>query len=472
MDMLRFLSKIFLIFFCWNLTAQPISQREKLQQQRAKLMDEIKLANYLLQENRTNRANSLTIIETLTQKIRIREQLIDNLQAELEYIQREIEESSTEIQHLEEEVRLQREHYAQMIRKAYNSRSPNMRLLFILSSQDLWQAIRRMQYLNQLAKARRKQVELTKQKEKQLQEYLNELNAKRISQQHLLANQTEERNQLAAEKRMLEELVQTLNIQSRQLERQIAEKQQQSRNLEREIQRLIALEIKRAREAAERKALEERAASVGLAKNKDYTAKTSNAELERLIARKKAELEAAARRASQAASATPRKETPSTTIPAQTSAAADDVLRSTPEARQLAANFAANRTRLPWPVEKGIIVQRYGKQQHEVAKYVVVDNPGINIATERGAKARAVFDGEVSGVLQLPDGSMAVLIKHGNFFTVYANMTNILVKAGDRVRTKQDIGTVFTDFKEGKTILHFEVWEGSRHMDPLLWLQR
>lgn len=471
MDMLRYLSSAFLFLLCWNVWAQPSTQREKLQQQRAKLMDEIKLASYLLQENKSNRANSLTIIETLSQKIRIREQLIDNISAELEYIEKEIEQSSTEISHLEAEVQLQRERYAQMIRRAYSSRSPHMRLLFILSSQDIWQATRRMQYLNQLSKARRRQIELTREKEAQLQAHIKELNIKRNRQQHMLINQNQERNQLASEKRMLEELVQTLNIQSRQLELQIAEKQKQSKDLEREIQRLIALEIKRAREAAERKALEDRASSVGLTKNKDFTNRTTNAELEKLIKRKQAENEAAARRAAQTASAAPK---PETAEPARATelSSASDALKATPEARQLAANFSANRTRLPWPVDKGIIVQRYGKQQHDVAKYVVVDNPGINIATERGSKAKAVFDGEVSGVLQMPDGSMAVLLKHGNFFTVYANLTNVTVKNGDKVHTKQELGTVFTDFKEGKTILHFEVWEGSRHMDPMLWLQR
>ena len=466
--MLRRLSSVVFILLCWTAWAQPVSQREKLQQQRARLMDEIKLAGHLLQENRTNRANSLTIIETLSQKIRIREQLIENLESELEYISKEIEQSNSEIASLEEEVKTQREHYARMIQKAYNSRSRHMRLLFILSSQDVQQAVRRIQYLNQLAKARRRQITLTKEKENQLQTYINELNAKRVSHQRVLVSQNEERNQLASEKKMLEDLVQTLNAQSRQLERQIAEKQKQSKELEREIQRVIALEIKRAKEAAERKALEDEAATVGLTKNKDYTARTSNADLQRMISRKKAEMAAAARRTAQPQTSP----IPEPTSPATQLAAADDALKSTPEARQLAANFSANRTRLPWPVDKGIIVQRYGRQQHEVAKYVIVDNPGINIATERGAKAKAVFDGEVSGVLQMPDGSIAVLLKHGNFFTVYANLSNVLVKNGDKVRTKQELGTVVTDFKEGKTVLHFEVWEGSQHKDPMLWLQR
>lgn len=468
MDILRCVGKgaCILALSVGALCAQSISQKEKLQQQRAKLLDEIKLANFLLQENKANQANSLTIIETLSQKIKIREQLIDNLEAELQYIQQDIEQSTREILELKKEVQTQRDNYAEMIRRAYNSRSRHARLMFILSSQNAYQAIRRMQYLRQLANARRRQIHLTIEKEKLLQEQIARLQSRKNSQQKLLASQVDERNQLSAEKKMLEELVRTLNIQNRQLERQIAEKQKQSKDLEREIQRLIALEIRRAREAAERKALEERAASEGLVKGKDYTARTPNTELEKLIARKRAQNDAA-RRAATASAPASRPE-----APAASTGLVADALKSTPEARQLAANFAANRARLPWPVDRGIVVQRYGKQQHEVAKYVVVENPGINIATEKGSKAKAVFDGEVTGVLQLPDGSMAVLLKHGNFFTVYANLINVLVKSGDKIKNRQELGTVFTDFKEGKTILHFEVWEESRHMDPMLWLQK
>ncbi|HAD96118.1 MAG TPA: peptidase M23, partial [Cryomorphaceae bacterium] len=142
----------------------------------------------------------------------------------------------------------------------------------------------------------------------------------------------------------------------------------------------------------------------------------------------------------------------------------------TPEATRLAANFAANKSRLPWPVERGLVVAKFGPQQHPVAKSVIINNNGIDIATERGSKARAAFDGEVSRVIRTPGAALAVFIRHGNYFTVYNNLSEVYVKQGDMVKSKQEIGSVFFNELEGKTVLHFELWKELDVVDPLPWL--
>ena len=128
---------------------------------------------------------------------------------------------------------------------------------------------------------------------------------------------------------------------------------------------------------------------------------------------------------------------------------------------------------MPWPVERGVITGRFGIHAHAVLKTVQVKNNGIDISTSPGTRARAVFGGEVSRVFGISGGNMAVIIRHGNYLTVYSNLKDVLVKAGDNLKIKQNLGTVFTDENdEGKTILKFQIWKESQKLDPELWLSK
>jgi len=145
----------------------------------------------------------------------------------------------------------------------------------------------------------------------------------------------------------------------------------------------------------------------------------------------------------------------------------------TPEEELIGNNFEMNKQRIPWPVERGVIVERFGVHQHPVLTNVQVRNNGINIATEIGAKARAVFNGEVSRVFGISGGNTAIIIRHGNFLSVYSNLKEVTVKAGDKVTTKQNIGTVFTDYDDSnKTILKFQIWRENQKLDPEDWIVR
>ncbi|MFV0592569.1 MAG: murein hydrolase activator EnvC family protein [Draconibacterium sp.] len=143
----------------------------------------------------------------------------------------------------------------------------------------------------------------------------------------------------------------------------------------------------------------------------------------------------------------------------------------TPEQKLIGDSFEQNKLRLPWPVERGIIVEHFGVHQHPVLTNVQVRNNGVNIATETGAKARAVFNGEVSRVFGISGGNTAVIIRHGSYLSVYSNLREVVVKKGDKVAAKQVIGTVFTDFNEdNKTILKFQIWHESQKMNPEDWI--
>lgn len=145
----------------------------------------------------------------------------------------------------------------------------------------------------------------------------------------------------------------------------------------------------------------------------------------------------------------------------------------TPEQKLIGDSFEQNRRRLPWPVERGVITEKFGVHPHPVLRNVTVNNNGVNIATEAGSKARAVFNGEVSRVFGITGGNMAVIVRHGQYLTVYSNLVDVTVKKGDKVNVRQNLGTVYTDPADGnKAILKFQIWKESTKLNPEDWLGR
>ena len=145
----------------------------------------------------------------------------------------------------------------------------------------------------------------------------------------------------------------------------------------------------------------------------------------------------------------------------------------TPEQKLTGDNFAQNKRKLPWPVERGIIIEHFGIHQHPVLTNVQIKNNGINIATEIGSKVRAVFNGEVSRVFGISGGNTAVIIRHGKYLSVYSNLREVVVKKGDKVSTKQNIGTVYFDKDDGnKSVLKFQIWHESQKLNPEDWIGR
>ena len=149
-----------------------------------------------------------------------------------------------------------------------------------------------------------------------------------------------------------------------------------------------------------------------------------------------------------------------------------NVFALTPESKLLAANFVANKGKLPWPVEKGIVIQHYGTQPHPVVKTTMIKSNGVTIATTPKSEARAVFEGEVMTILSFKGSNPTILIKHGNYITTYKNMGKVYVKKGDKVKAKQPIGQIFTHPQTGKTTLQFSVFNALKPQNPKSWIYR
>jgi len=157
----------------------------------------------------------------------------------------------------------------------------------------------------------------------------------------------------------------------------------------------------------------------------------------------------------------------------KTSTPAKEGFALTPEQKLVGDSFEQNKRRLPWPVERGVITEKFGIHPHPVLRNVTVNSNGVNIATGGGSKARVVFNGEVSRVFGITGGNMAVIVRHGQYLTVYSNLVDVTVKKGDKITVRQNLGTVYTDPADGnKAILKFQIWKESTKLNPEEWLGR
>jgi len=434
---------VFLIILTTGLQAQT---KEELQRQKVLLQDQIDLASELLLKTKNTKEASLSELQTLNQKIEARNKLIRTMDRQIRSIDREVMRKAKEIKNLEIRVDSLKSDYADLIKLAQRQQKPRDQILFILSSSSFAQAAKRMQYFKDMAAYRERQVQQIAVAQETLARERETLIAKKAEKIQVQTAQEGEKLALQADAQVQETTVQNLQSKESTLKKDIDKKQREAQQLEQQIKRIIAEEMRKAKERAERSSLEGEAKELGLVSGKDYSRRTSNKALKKLIDKTRA-----------AKGLDVRDDGPSFAM--------------TPEARALANNFASNKGALPWPVERGIITGKFGKHPHPIVKGVIVDNPHIEITTEENAIVQSVFEGEVSSVVPIPGANVMVLVRHGNYFTVYSNLINVKVKAGDVVSLKEPIGTAFTD-EEGKTMVQLGIWKDADIQDPNPWLAK
>ena len=429
------------------LTASAFGQnKEELQKQKVLLQDQIDLANTLLKQVKSNRESNINQLQTLNQKINAREQLIRTMNGQIKRLNLDIISKEKEIVLLEVRLDSLKTDYAKLIDLAQQNLKPADQLMFILSSSSFTQALKRIQYFKDMTSYRERQVNQITNSQIELAQEKKRLIERKQEKLDVQEYQEKEKNQLLLDAKRQEETLISLKNQVGKLKNDIQRKKRKAEQLEKQIKRIIAEELRKSRLRAERDNLEKEARELGIVKGKDFNSRTSNKVLKKLIyeRRKEKGLEE-------------RDEGPNYAM--------------TPESRALANDFASNKGALPWPVERGLITGKFGKNPHPVVKGVLVDNPHIEISTERGAIVRATFEGEVSSVVPIPGANIMVLIRHGNYFTVYSNLISVQVNSGDLISFKQPIGTAFTD-EEGKTMVQFGIWKDANIQNPDLWLSK
>ena len=398
----------------WSQSAQ-----EKLEQRKEQIQKEIRAQEALLRSQNQKQKSILTEIVQQREKIRLRESLIATTAKQAKILKDEMYTNQLEINKLNRELDVLKKDYSAMIVKSYKSRSEQSRAMFLLSSETFLQAYKRAQYMKQYASFRKSQGDEIKVKAEKLLALNTKLDAQKIEKQKLVVEQEKERLVLQKEKAEQEKMSAAIQKDKKKIGQEIKKRQQESRDIDRKIDRLI----KEAIAEANRKA-----------------------------------------------AAAAKKANPKTTA-AQTKAIENSTkIVLTPEAKIVSDNFKANKGRLPWPVTTGQITQRFGDQPHPELSFLTVHSSGIEITTSTGSQARAVFGGEVYSIQYVSPVQKSVIIQHGDFFSVYHNLSNVSVVKGEKVSIKQNIGTIRTSSETGKTVLKFLITQNSGYTNPQPWL--
>ncbi|MBA4134797.1 MAG: peptidase M23 [Flavobacterium sp.] len=409
----------FLLLFCFAtpMWSQPPTQ-EELEQRKAKIQLEIQEKEKLLQSVKSKEKSVVNQLLIQKEKIGLKEKLIRTTEKQTKLLTNDIYINQLKINQLNRDLEKLREDYAQMIVKSYKSRSEQSRAMFLLSSENFLQAYKRAQYMKQYASYRKMQGEEIKGKTKQLEDYNVKIGAQKQEKEKLIAENEKEKQELEKEKKEQEKIANQIKKEKGKIAAEIKKKQQETKRIDDQIKRMI-------REAI-----------------------------------------AAANRKTAAANV---KANPKTTAAEKKAIESSSKIILTPEGKIVSDNFKANKGRLPWPVEKGAITLGYGDQPHPVFRTLTVHNSGIEISTESGSTARVVFAGEVTQVQQITPLKKAVAVKHGDYFTIYQNLSSVNVSVGDKVSAKQVLGKIRTD-SDGKTVLKFLVLQNTTFFNPTGWL--
>ena len=419
-----------LIFLCMtSVIWSQSSQQEKLEQRKAQIQQEIRDNEKLLQSVKSKEKSAMNVFMIQKNKIRLKEILINTTEKQTKLLSNDMYVNQVKINKLNKELSVLKEDYAKMILKSYKSRSEQSRVMFILSSENFLQAYKRAQYLKQYTNFRKAQGEEIYAKSTQLIDYNKKLNVQKVAKQKLIVENEKEKVGLVKERQEQEKLVNSIKKDKNKIVSDIRKKQRESKTIDKQIDRLIREAIAE----ANRKAALEKAKARALANNSKSTPK---------------EVAAVAAKESVSSSR----------------------IELTPESKLIADNFRANRGNLPWPVEKGFISLGYGDQAHPIYNTLVIHNSGVEITTNEGASARAVFGGEVASVMVLSPVNKAVMIQHGDYFTIYQNLSSVSVNKGDKISIKQTIGRVRTNGDTGKTVIKFLLLQNTTYTDPKGWL--
>lgn len=415
------------------LSAQSNKLIRELEGKRGALQKQIAETESILQNTKKDVGSQLNGLAALTGQIEERKRYILAINNDVETIERELVSLNRQLNSLEKDLKEKKKKYEASVQYLYKNKSIEEKLMFIFSAKNLGQTYRRMRYVREYATYQRLQGEEILKKQEQIRKKKAERQQVKAAKEGLLKERENEKAKLEAQEKEKRTLVANLQKKQKGLQSEVNKKRREANQLNARIDRLIAEEIERARKRAAEEARREAAARKKADTNGKGASKTGTA-------------------------AKPKSEP----LDAFTMSKAD---------RELSGSFVANRGKLPMPISGPyIITSRYGQYSVEGLRNVKLDNKGIDIQGKPGAQARAIFDGKVAAVFQL-NGLFNVLIRHGNYISVYCNLSSASVKSGDTVSTKQSIGQIFSDGADnGRTVLHFQLRREKEKLNPEPWL--
>ncbi|MBF7061490.1 peptidoglycan DD-metalloendopeptidase family protein [Bacteroides sp. HF-5613] len=429
--------KLLLFFFLLLLPVSPLFAQsnkliKELESKRGALQKQIVESETLLITTKKDVGSQLKGLAALTGQIEERRRYILTINNDVESIERELSSLGRQLTRLQRDLKDKKKKYESSVQYLYKNRSIEEKLMFIFSAKSLAQTYRRMRYVREYATYQRLQGEEVLKKQEQLNRKKAELQQVKAAKEGLLKEREEEKVKLEVQEKEQKLLVANLKKKQRGLQNELNKKRREANQLNARIDRLIAEEIEKARKRAAEEARRE-AAARKKAGEKTATASTS----------------------------------------AKPKAQPLDTYSMSKADRELSGNFANNRGKLPMPITGAyIITSHYGQYSVEGLRNVKLDNKGIDIQGKPGAQARAIFNGKVAAVFKL-NGLFNILVRHGNYISVYCNLSSASVKQGDDVTTKQTLGQIFSDGADnGRTVLHFQLRKEKEKLNPEPWLNR
>ena len=391
-------SLIFIFFFSsWAFT--QTTKIEQLESQRILIKKEIGNINALLFDNSKTTKIAYNDLENISIRIYKNQELIKLTNQQINILTNEIDKKNDSIDFLESEIKQVREQYSQMIKNSYKSKLKESRLMFLLSSDDFLQALKRSRYINQFSKDRKRVANKISNSIKLLDKKIVTLNSLKSDKNNLLKQNQENQINLEAEEKSKERLISGLRRKEKTYKKQINEKQKISINLDKEIDRLIKEAIRKSNDESD-----------------------------------------------------------------------NNIFKLTPEARALSEKFSANKGNLPWPVERGAVIQKFGLQPHPVVRTTKIQSNGLVIATTKDAEIRTVFNGTILSILKFKGSNITVLVQHGSYITAYKNIDEVYVEKGEKVSALQKIGKVFNPKDGSKSTLQFSIFNNTKAIDPYMWI--
>jgi septal ring factor EnvC (AmiA/AmiB activator) len=446
----------FLVVICFFVLAQPLysqvsgkNPKKDLENKKKRINDEINEINSLLNETKANKKSSIGALVNINMKLEKRQDLINTINAEIQELNKEIKQNENKNNQLKATLQRLKNEYAKMIVFAQRNQDSYSKLMFIFSASNFNQAYARLKYMQQYNEFRKKQAKEIIATQTELLANLTELKQQRHEKNLLLGNEEEEKQLLSSEKNEQEQVLTELQQKEKQLKQELEKKKQDAIQLQLAIKKLIADEIKRKAEEAEKA----HALAIANKKSKEEAENKKNKK------DKKNKKEITGKTENNPVADVKENKKEVISIPDLDEAS-----------EALSEDFANNRGKLPWPVLKGVICEGYGEHEHPAIKGFMMFNNGVEICATKGMPVRAVFDGEVTGIAISPTGGKLVIIRHGEYLSVYSNLSDVQVKTGQKVNVKQSLGTVLFNEDEGKNSMNLQIWKGQKTMDPSGWL--
>lgn len=393
------LSRIILLLIVLISSSLSSQTKQDLENQKKQIQQDIKKIELKLKTNSKQKKLIVSNAEDINYKIKLQQNLINNINSQLNLILREIDRNENRLSDLKQRELTLKDELSKMLLSAYKKKSNLNKLMFVFSSTSFQQAYKRIQYFKQYANFQSKTLSKIKINSNDIKNVIVVLDSQKTNKKLLIDENEEIKRDLSIEYTGLNNLIAEVNKNQKRYSAEIKQKQKLTREIDKKIQRLI---------------------EEALAK-----------------AKKK-----------------------------------DGRFELTEEAKLISKNFNANKGKLPSPVIRGSVVLGFGKQPHPIVKTTTIQSNGVRIRTSSDVEARTIFNGVVYSIIKSKNNTHTILIQHGNFFTVYKNLSDIYVKKGDKLKTKDSIGKIATDPLNGQTILSFSIFNNGVPQNPRFWIYK